>query len=216
MSLLFNILSRFVIAFPRSKCLLITWLQSWSTVILKPKKIKPVTIPTFSPSIFHEVAPILLSSDPYVFKKSLIWGVLTTSNLPWFMDLTNIPGSYAVLFFTASDFTFTTGHMHSWALFPLWHSALPLFSSSILDIFQPGGIHLPMSYFLPFYTVHGVLKARILKWVAISSSSRHDFSELSTMTLTLGWICMAWLIASLIYASSFATTRLWSIKGNHN
>ena len=55
-SLLFNTLSRFVIAFlPRSKCLLISWLQSPSTVILKPKKIKSVTASTFSPSICHEV-----------------------------------------------------------------------------------------------------------------------------------------------------------------
>ena len=61
MSLLFNILSRFAIAFlPGSKCLLISWLQSPSaitkiTIILEPKKIKLVTASTFSPSIFHEV-----------------------------------------------------------------------------------------------------------------------------------------------------------------
>ena len=56
MSLLFNTLSRFVIAFlPRSKCLLISWLQSPSTVILEPKKIKYVTAFTLPPSIFHEV-----------------------------------------------------------------------------------------------------------------------------------------------------------------
>ena len=55
-SLLFNTLSRFVIAFlPRSKYLLILWLQSPSVVILAPKKIKSVTISTFSPSICHEV-----------------------------------------------------------------------------------------------------------------------------------------------------------------
>ena len=53
MSLLFNMLSRFVIAFlPRSKCLFISWLQSPSAVILEPKKIKSVTV---SPSICHEV-----------------------------------------------------------------------------------------------------------------------------------------------------------------
>ena len=56
MSLLFNMLSRFVIAFlPKSKHLLISWLQSPSTVILDPKKIKSVTVSTFSPSICHEV-----------------------------------------------------------------------------------------------------------------------------------------------------------------
>ena len=54
-SLLFNMLSRFVIAFlSRSKCLLISWLQSLSTVILEPKKIKSVTVSVVSPSICHE------------------------------------------------------------------------------------------------------------------------------------------------------------------
>ena len=56
MSLLFNMLSRFVIAFlPRSKCLLISWLQSPSTVILEPKKIESVTLIIFSPSVCCEV-----------------------------------------------------------------------------------------------------------------------------------------------------------------
>ena len=51
-SLLFNTLSRLVITFlPRSKCLLIAWLQSPSTVILEPPKIKSVTVYTVSPSI---------------------------------------------------------------------------------------------------------------------------------------------------------------------
>ena len=56
MSLLFNALSRFIIAFlPRGKHLLISWLQSPYTVILEPKKIKSVTATTFSLSIHHEV-----------------------------------------------------------------------------------------------------------------------------------------------------------------
>ena len=56
MSLLFNMLSRFVIAFlPRSKRLLISWLQSPSTVILEPKKVKSVTVSIVSLSICHEV-----------------------------------------------------------------------------------------------------------------------------------------------------------------
>ena len=51
-SLLFNTLSRFVIAFlPRDKCILISWLQSSSAVILEPKKIKSVTVSTFHPFI---------------------------------------------------------------------------------------------------------------------------------------------------------------------
>ena len=49
MSLLFNMLARFVIGFlPRSKHLLISWLQSLSAVILEPKKIKSLTVPIFS------------------------------------------------------------------------------------------------------------------------------------------------------------------------
>ena len=56
MALLFNMLSRLVIAFlPRSKCLLISWLQSPSALILEPPKIRSVTITIVSPSISHEV-----------------------------------------------------------------------------------------------------------------------------------------------------------------
>ena len=56
MSLLFNMLSRLVIAFlPRSKRLLISWVQSPSAVILEPPKIKSVSVSTVSPSICHEV-----------------------------------------------------------------------------------------------------------------------------------------------------------------
>ena len=55
MSLLFNVLSRLVIAFlPRSKCLFISWLQPPSAVILEPPKIKSVTVSIVSLSIFHE------------------------------------------------------------------------------------------------------------------------------------------------------------------
>ena len=55
-SLLFNMLSRLVITFlPRSKCLLISWLQSPSAVILEPPKIKSDTVSTVSQSICHQV-----------------------------------------------------------------------------------------------------------------------------------------------------------------
>ena len=60
MSLLFNVLSQFFIAFlSKSKFLLILWLQSLSKVILEPRKMKSVTISTISPSICHKVmAPL--------------------------------------------------------------------------------------------------------------------------------------------------------------
>ena len=100
----------------------------------------------------------------------------------------NIPDSYAVLLFTASDFTSITSHIHNWALFLFW---LHLFI--LLELF----FHLsPVAYwaytnldmifqyriFLPFHTVYGFLKARILKWFAILFSS------------VKGWACwgMPW------------------------
>ena len=56
MSLLFNMLSRLVITFlPRSKCLLISWLQSPTAVILEAKKIKSVTVSIVSASIRYDV-----------------------------------------------------------------------------------------------------------------------------------------------------------------
>ena len=68
MSLLFNMLSRLVIVFlTRRECLLITWLQSPSAVILETKKIKCLTVSIVSPTISHEVmgldAVILVSED---------------------------------------------------------------------------------------------------------------------------------------------------------
>ena len=63
MSLLFNMLSTLVIIFlPKNKCLLISWLQSPSAVILEPPKIKSATVSTISPSICHEVIQGLASA----------------------------------------------------------------------------------------------------------------------------------------------------------
>ena len=95
---------------------------------------------------------------------------LTTSNLPWFMDLTfqlNIPGSYAVLLFTALDLASIISHMHSWVLFLLWlHPFIlsavisPLISSSILGTYRPGELLFQYPIILPFHTVHGVLNTK--------------------------------------------------------
>ena len=69
MSLLFNMLSRFVIAFlPRSQCLLISWQQSPSVVILEPRKIKSLTVSIVSPFICHEV----IGLDAMILVLSLI------------------------------------------------------------------------------------------------------------------------------------------------
>ena len=76
-SLLFNMLSRFVIAFlPRSKCLLISWLQSPSAVILESPKIKSVIVLIVSPSLCHEVmgpdAVIMINNLRYADDTTLI------------------------------------------------------------------------------------------------------------------------------------------------
>ena len=104
-----------------------------------------------------------------------------TKSQTWLKQLSthgpHFPGSYAILFFTASDFTFTTSHIHNWVLFMLWLYLFllsgvisPLFSSSILGIYPVGSSSFSVTSFLPFHTVHGVLKVRILKWIAISFS----------------------------------------------
>ena len=79
----------------------------------------------------------------------------------------NIPGSFAVLFFKASDFTFTTKHIHNWVSFLLWPcsfilsgaiSNCPLlFPSSILDTYQPGGLSFQCHIFCLFILFMGFL-----------------------------------------------------------
>ena len=102
---------------------------------------------------------------------------LTASSLPWFMDLT-FQVSYAILLFTASDLVSVTSHIHNWVLFLLWlHPFIlsgvlsPLISRSISGTYWPGEFPFQYPVVLPFHTVHGVLKARILKWFAIPFSS---------------------------------------------
>ena len=103
----------------------------------------------------------------------------------------NILASYTLLFFTASNFTFTTRHIDNWISFPLWPSHFflsgaisncpPLFPSSILDTFwhEGGGRTLIFRchIFLSFHTVYvnGFLTARTLEWFAIPSSSGPHF-----------------------------------------
>ena len=60
-----------------------------------------------------------------------------------------------------------------------------LISSNILGIYRPGEFLFQYSIILPFHTVRGVLKARILKWLAIPFSMDHFLSDLSTMTLRI-------------------------------
>ena len=102
---------------------------------------------------------------------------LTASNSP-LIHGPNIPGSYAILLFTASDLASITSHILNRVLFLLWlHPFIlsgvisPLISSSIFGIYQPGEFLFQYPIIFPFHTAHGVLKARILKWFAIPFSS---------------------------------------------
>ena len=96
---------------------------------------------------------------------------LTTSNLPWFQ----VPIQYCSL----QHWTLLPSrHIHNWVLFMLWlHLFIlsgvisPLFSSSILGTYRPGEFIFQCPILLPFHTVHGVLKARVLKRFAIPFSS---------------------------------------------
>ena len=76
-SLLFNMVSRLVVTFlPRSKRLLISWLQSPSAVILEPPKIKSVSVSTVSPSICHEMMGLdamILVFWMLSFKPLILW-----------------------------------------------------------------------------------------------------------------------------------------------
>ena len=73
MSLFFNMLTRFVMTFlPKSKCLLISWLQSLSTGILEPKKIKSVTTSNFSPLDLVQMTISSIKSWEIYFKLPLL------------------------------------------------------------------------------------------------------------------------------------------------
>ena len=90
----------------------------------------------------------------------------------------HIPGSYAILLFTALDLASTISHIQNLVLVLLWlHPFILsgvislLISSGILNTYRPGEFTFHCPIILPFHTVHGVVKARILKWFAIPFSS---------------------------------------------
>ena len=105
----------------------------------------------------------------------------------------NIPGSYGILLFTALEFTSITSHIYNLKLLFLWLCLFilsgiisSLISSGILGTYQPGEFIVHCLIILPFHTVHGVLKGRILKWFAIPLVD-HVLSEFSSMT------CPSWV-----------------------
>ena len=106
----------------------------------------------------------------------------------------NISGSYAILFFTASDFTSITSHICNWVLFLLWLSLFilsgvisPLFSSSILDTYQPGEFIFQCLSFCLFILFVGFSRPEYWSGLPFPSPVEHVLSELSTMT------CLSWV-----------------------
>ena len=124
---------------------------------------------------------------------TLVISCLTTSDVPCFMDLTfQVPMQFCSLqhqTLLLSPVTSTTGWLFLlWlCLFILSGVTSPLISNSILGTYRPGEFIFQCPNFSPFHTVHGVLKARILKWFAILffsgprfvSTLHHDPSFLS-------------------------------------
>ena len=105
---------------------------------------------------------------------TLATSCLTASNLSWFMDLTfQVPMQYCSLqhqTLLPSLVTYTTR-----CCFCFGSVSWLLISSSILGTYRPGEFIFQCRIFLPFHTIHGVLKARILKWFAIPFSSGPRF-----------------------------------------
>ena len=115
----------------------------------------------------------------------------------------DIPGSYAILFFTASDFSFTIRHIHSWASFPLWLSLVILsgaisllFPSTILDTCWLGGLIYHVISFYLFILFMGFLRQEYWSGLPLPSQVDHVLSELSNTT------CPSWMaLPSMTHSS---------------
>ena len=130
-----------------------------------------------------------------------IWETLSCSKSSFgyfynFLHGLNIPGSYAMLFFTELDFTSITSHIHNWALFSLWLSLfIPsgvislLFSSSILFSYQPGEFIFQCLSFCLFILFMGFSRQEHWSGLPLPSPVNHVLSELSTMT-QLSWVAL--------------------------
>ena len=159
---------------------------------------------------------------PKMSKFNLAISCLTTSNLPWFVDLTShVSMQYCSLQHQASlspQGTSTTELVLLWPSHFLLSGAVSscpsLFPGSILNIFWPWGSHLLVSYIFAFVYCPwgscgnntGVVCHSLFQWPTVCQNT-------SIWPVHLGWSCTILLIASFSYASPFATTRLWSMKG---
>ena len=136
---------------------------------------------------------------------TLIISCLTTST--FLIHGSNIPGSYAILLFTASDFTSITSHTHSWLLFLLWLHLFvlsgvisPLICCSIWGTYQPGEFIFQCHIFLPFLYCSRSSQGKNTEVVC------HFLPQWTTFCLNclpwpvhLGWPYMAWLMMYFAY-----------------
>ena len=115
-----------------------------------------------------------------------------------------ILSSYAILFFTALDFTSITSPIHNWVLFLLWlHLFIisgvisPLISSSILGTYRPGEFIFQCPIFLPFILFMGFSRREYWSGLPFPSLVDHVLSELSTKTC-LPWVALHSMAHSFI------------------
>ena len=135
MSLLFNMLSRFLIVFlPRCKCLLISWLQSPSAVILEPKIMKSVTVSVVSPSICHEV----IGPDALILN---FW-------------MLNFKPTFSVSFFTFIKRLFSSSLLSAIRVVSSAYLRLSIFPPAILI---PGGTTSSLAFYM-IYSAYKVNK----------------------------------------------------------
>ena len=137
-SLLFNMLSRLFIAIlPRSKRLLISWLQSPSAVILEPKKVKSLTVSTVSQSICHEVIGPDREGNGSPLQYSCLENPMDGG--AWWAAVHGVARSRTRL----SDFTFTF-HFHTLEKEMATHSSV--LAWRIPGMGEPGGLPSMVSY----------------------------------------------------------------------
>ena len=116
----------------------------------------------------------------------------------------NIPGSYAILFSIASDFTSVTSHIHNCVLFSLWLCPIilsgvisPLFSSSLLGTYWPGEFIFQCYIFCLFILFIGFSRQEYWSGLPFPSPVDHVLSELSTMTHP-SWVALHGMAHSFI------------------
>ena len=127
-----------------------------------------------------------------------------------------------MLFFRASDLTFTARHLHSWASFALWSSSFifpgairTVLPSSTVACWAPSDLG-NSSFSVTSFHLHVLFMGFLQQeyWSGcISLLQKITFCQNSLGSIHLGWPWMAWLIASLNYASPLTTSRLWYMKG---